>query len=363
MNPQRGQGGTGVVQSVVFDSSPKRQQGVVVALVTVALLVLLGAAALTVDIGRLAIAAQVAQDVADAATFGGAPRLPHYDDARTIALALVAANNESTSGFQAACSADGEAPDIVFWGPYEEVPDFGPQGSAAWAMRVTAHVPVSYIFARALGLEGATITRSCTMVRMPVGGVPICPMWINYLTGYQKGQEQELLMADGPHYENIPGSFGWLEPPSGDSSSFLELLRGYDLSYEQIVANYAAVGDIATAYPGLSVGQWKTALHTAPDGLARLDRAMWDPWAGDTFDNFHDTNPRIVIVPMCEYLGESGSGAEFQIHAFGAFYIESVNSKKKPYSITGRFIEYHLPGAGGNALAPETGLWTTKMVK
>ncbi len=343
--------------------SPYNQDGVVMAWVTLMLLVLLGMAALTIDVGRLVIAAQVAQDVADAAGFGAGPELPYYDAARTQALSLVAANNESQRGFQAVCSPDGDDPDIVFWGPYAEVPDFGPLGSAAWAMRVTTHVPISYIFARALGLEGATVTRSCTVVRMPVGGVPICPMWVNYQTDYQYGQEQQLLMADGPHYENIPGSFGWLEPPSGDSSSFLELLCGYDLTYEQIVANYTSIDDISTAYPGLSVGQWRKALDSAPDGLARMDRAMWDPWAGDTFDNFHDNNPRIVIIPMCEYLGGSGSGAEFQIHAFGVFYIESINAQNKPYSIAGRFIEYHLPGASGDALAPETGLWTTRMVK
>ena len=72
---------------------------------------------------------------------------------------------------------------------------------------------------------------------------------------------------------------------------------------------------------------------------------------------------RIMIVPMCEYLGGTGSGAQFQVLAFGAFYVESINSQNKPYSLTGRFIEYHIPGAGGDALAPETGLWTTKLVQ
>ena len=94
-----------------------------------------------------------------------------------------------------------------------------------------------------------------------------------------------------------------------------------------------------------------------------MDRAMWEPWTDDTFDNFHNDNPRVIIVPMAEYLGGTGTGAQFQIHAFGAFYLESINSKNKPYSINGRFIQYTLPGAAGDPLSPETGLWTVKMVQ
>jgi len=337
------------------------QDGVIMVWVVVALMALLGMAALTVDVGRLAIAAQVAQDIADAAALGAGPELPSEGTAQYVALSLVTANNESSGGFTATCSP--MYGDIAFWGPNDTVPGFGALGSAAWGMRVTVHIPIDYIFARVLGLEGATVSRSCTVVRMPVGGVPICPMWVSYDTDYLYGQEQQLLMADGPHCANIPGSFGWLAPPSGENDLFLDLLRGYQIPYEDIVANYVSIGDICTATTGLSVGQWAKALDTAPDGLARMDRAMWEPWAGDTFDNFHNDNPRIMIVPMCEYLGGTGDNAQFQIRAFGAFYIESINSKKKPYSINGRFIQYTLPGADGDPLSPETGLWTVKMVE
>jgi len=338
-----------------------RQQGVIMVWVVVAFVALLGMAAFTVDIWQLAIAAQVAQDVADAAALGAGPELPDHSLAQSVALSLVAANNESMSGFTANCSPDSS--DITFWGADETIPDFGLLGSYAWGMRVTAHVPVDYIFAPVVGLEGATISRSCTVVRMPVGGVPICPMWISYETDYLYGQEQQLLMADGPHCANIPGSFGWLEPPSGNNDLFLDLLAGYQVPYEDIVANYVSVDDICTATAGLSVGQWAKALDTSPDGLARMDRAMWEPWAGDTFDNFRNDNPRVVIIQMCEYLGGTGDNAEFQIHAFGAFYIESINSKKTPYSINGRFIQYTLPGSAGDPLSPETGLWTVRMVQ
>ncbi|MCK4323836.1 MAG: hypothetical protein KAW89_04850, partial [Armatimonadetes bacterium] len=171
------------------------ERGVVMVWVVVALIALLGIAALTVDIGQLAIAAQVAQDVADAAALGAGQELPEYSTAQSVALDLVTINNESMSGFTASCSPD--SGDITFWGANETIPDFGLLGDYAWGTRVTAHVPVDYVFAPVLGLEGATISRSCTVVRMAVGGVPICPMWISYETDYQYGQEQQLLMASG----------------------------------------------------------------------------------------------------------------------------------------------------------------------
>ncbi len=338
-----------------------RERGVVMVWVVVALIALLGIAALTVDIGRLAIAAQAAQDVADAAALGAGRELPEYSTAQSVALSLVAVNNESLGGFTANCSPDNG--DITFWGAYETVPEFGELGSYTWAMRVTANIPIDYVFAPVVGLEGATVSRSCTVVRMPVGGVPICPMWVSYETDYQYGQQQNLLMAGGPHYANIPGSFGWLEPPSGDTNLFLDLLAGYQVDYEDIIGNFVTVDDVLTARAGVALGQWSQALNSAPDGLSRLDRALQEPWTGDTFDSFHDNNPRIMIIPMCEYLGGTGTGAEFQIRAFGAFWLESVDTHGQPRSITGRFIQYSLPGAAGDPLSPETGLWTVKMVK
>jgi len=157
-----------------------RERGVIMVWVVVALVALLGMAALTVDIGQLVIAAQVAQDVADAAALGAGRELPVHGTAQSVALSLVTANNESMGGFAANCSPDDG--DITFWGANETIPDFGLLGDYAWGMRVTTHIPVDYVFAPVLGLEGATISRSCTVVRMPVGGVPVCPMWISYET-------------------------------------------------------------------------------------------------------------------------------------------------------------------------------------
>jgi len=340
------------------------QSGTVLIIVVLALMALLGMAALTVDVGLLCLAAQQAQDVADAAALGAALEVPDYTSGRTVALSLVEANNESSTGFQATCSSDNG--DILFWGPHETIPDYGSLDSSTYGVRVSVHIPVEFVFAPVVGLTGTTVTRNSTSVRMRSGAAPIAPMWMSYeppldpLVDY--GVEREMLMASDPNAANIAGSFGWLEPLSG-GTDFLELLRAYDLTPAQVEANLVAEGDVVTAYTGLSVGQWRSALDYSNDGLSRLERAAdpEGPWAGDTFDHFQSDNPRIILVPMVEYLGGTGSGAEFLIHDFAAFWIESVNSQNPPYSITGRFIKYHLPGTSTDVLSQT--VWTVSMVQ
>ena len=340
-----------------------QQRGAILPLVVVMLPALLGVAALTVDLGLLALAAQQAQDVADAAALGAVSELPDYTSARATASSLVEANNESSAALQAACSsANG---DIAFWGPHETIPDYGALGSSTYGVRVTVHIPVEYVFAPVLGLTGATVTRNSTALRVRAGAAPIVPMWMSYEPPLDPdadyGVEREMLMASDPAAANIPGSFGWLEPLSG---SFIDLLRGYDLTPAQVEANQLVEGDVLTAYTGLSVGQWRAALDYANDGLARLQRATdpEGPWAGDTFEDFHTDNPRIVLVPLVEYVGGTGSGAQFVIREFAAFWIESIDSHGNPQSIIGRFIKYQIPGRG-EGLGPEGArIWTAKLV-
>ena len=214
---------------------------------------------------------------------------------------------------------------------------------------------------------------------MPASKAPVAPMWIPYLQNeeewepYKSGDAVNLLWADGPHIENIPGSFGFLDPVNGDSTMFLELLRGCNLTPQQFNSQYSALGEFLYAYAGLNVGQWRRALDHAPDGLARLQRANDGPWA-DTWEGYLAEaqgtvdmyNPRVLLIPMCTHVSGSGNNAKFEIKAFTAFWLESVNSKHKPYSITGHFIQQvNVPGADGDPTAPESewGLYTLRLVK
>jgi hypothetical protein len=332
-------------------------------MVVVAVVVLMGAAALTIDLGIMSAAAQRAQEVTDAAAFSAGCRLPDFPSGRNAATDIVEANNDEDNGIDVIVDTEIGSSDLKFYSPYDTVPEYGVLGSAAYGVRVTANAPVDMTFARTLGFDSVHPARSCGVVRMPVGGAPIAPMWITNDTEYLYGQQQQLLMANGPVVQNIPGSFGWLVPASGQKHDFDELLRGHELTEEQLRDAYVSVGDTVNALTGLKTGQWRGGLETASDGLGRLQRAEWSPWDINTFKDFHDDNPRTLIVPMVEYLGGNGANAEFEIQRFGAFWLEAVDSQGNEKAIWGRFVQYSAPGAGGDPLSPETVLWVVRTVE
>ncbi|MGC9320365.1 MAG: pilus assembly protein TadG-related protein, partial [Armatimonadota bacterium] len=336
-------------------------RGIVTGWVVVALVALLGAAALAIDIGSLVVAAQRCQDVADSAALAAAASLPGATEVRTVALETVSANNTEALGWQVTCS---EA-DVQMLSPGEVVSN-EPLGPFAYGVEVTVHAPVDFGFARVLGLEGVTAHRSAVAVRGMVDQVPICPMWIDSATELNYGVQQELLMADGPSYEGIPGSFGFLSPPDGCTASWFELLEGYGLSEQDYQTSFVSKEDTLTAYTGVNVGGWVKALSN-DKGCSRLERAT-DPdgnWADDTFEAYQPDNPRILLVPLVNYIGDSGTNATFEIVSFAAFWLEDVDGTTDDKKIIGRFIDY-FDLAGGDVdsgLTDSSGLFAVKLVQ
>lgn len=332
------------------------RRGVVGAWVAIAFVALAGAAAMAFDIGQLILAAQHCQNVADSAALAAGQGLPDETAATNAALALVAANNNEPGGWTINCSSS----DIQFYGPGETVngSTLGPWSSA---VRVDTHAPVTYTFARALGLEGTTVHRHATAMRGPVDGVPICTMWISAETEYNFNQQTQLLMADGPHCAGIPGSFGFLESPEGCTVAWDALLQGYGLTRAEIESSFVRTGDTVYAKTGVSVGHFVQAFES-DQGRSRLERAATGDWADDTIYDYEPDNPRIILVPMVSYLGNTGTNAAFRIEKFGAFWLEEVNGGQK--EIIGRFIEYDLPGADpDSSLSSSSGLFGIKLVE
>lgn len=336
-------------------------RGVVTGWVVVALVALLGAAALAIDIGSLVVAAQRCQDVADSAALASAASLPTATEVRAVALQTVSANNTDASGWQVTCS---EA-DVQILSPGEVVSN-EPLGPFAYGVEVTVHGPVDFGFARVLGIEGVTARRSAVAMRGMVDQVPICPMWIDATTELNYGVQQELLMADGPSYEGIPGSFGFLEPPDGCTADWFTLMEGYGLSEQDYQTSFVSKEDTVSAYTGVNVGGWVKALSN-DKGCSRLERAT-DPngkWAEDTFEDYQPDNPRILLVPLVTYIGDSGTNATFQIESFAAFWLESVDGTTDDKKITGRFIDY-FDLAGGDVdsgLTDSSRLFAVKLVR
>lgn len=321
------------------------------------LVVLLGCAALAIDVGRVVLAAQIAQNAADAGALAGAPLLRDPSVAIAAAQSAVTANNEGKGAYAVTCTytAGSTTSDIIYYPPGSTVPGYGLLGPYAKALRVNCRLTVAYSFGRALGLTTTQVARQALVVRGPVGGSPIAPLWVSHPTPYRYGEYQNLLMADGPHYADIPGNFGWLAIPSTVSVSWETVLRGDMLSEADLEQLFTNVGDTVWGSTGLSVGQWVDALNM------RITRGSTGTYAGDTFWNFHPGNPRIILVPLVDFISGTGANAEFRVVKFGAFWIDVVKGSANPKQIDGRFIQYNLPGVGLDPLSDDTGLFTYRL--
>lgn len=133
--------------------------GVIGAWVAVALVLLLGVAALVFDLGWLILAAQRAQDVADAAALAGALTLPDRADCEARIQGAVAANNEAVPVWAMSVS---NQDDLTYFMPGDEVPGYGEVDEYQWAVDVVVHTDVVYGFGRIFGVTGAHLTRHAT---------------------------------------------------------------------------------------------------------------------------------------------------------------------------------------------------------
>ncbi len=129
---------------------------------------------MSVDLGRLTIAAQRCQDVVDGAALAAARSLPDTSAAQTAANSLIMSNNVEQPAF--AVSSDSE--DIATYGPGEFVGGYGTLQTGEAAVEVTGHLDVDFSFAPMLGVEGSTVTRSATALQTREGEGSTC-IWAN----------------------------------------------------------------------------------------------------------------------------------------------------------------------------------------
>lgn len=134
------------------------RSGLVLVTAALALVALMTLAALSVDLGRLGVATQQAQAVADAAAIAAASQLPDQNTASLRLADVVAANNAAVGWPTVVVSSN----DVTYYYPGDTVPGFRQLASDEYAVGVTAHVNDQYTFGRVAGLEEMHTTRSAT---------------------------------------------------------------------------------------------------------------------------------------------------------------------------------------------------------
>jgi Flp pilus assembly protein TadG len=309
-------------------------RGVALGWISVALVAIIGVAGMAFDLGTLEIAAQRCQEVADGAALGAATELPS-GAVRPTALSIVDSNNTDGHGWGVTCSES----DVVLYGPGASLGDLTLDANAS-AVEVTVHGPVEFGFVRLVGLERATAHRKAVAVRGIDGsGYPFVPMWIDRTTAdeaeYAPGTTN-ILMADGPSYEGIPGSFGFLDP--GSAGMFRKLLSGAELTEEELNTYVFDTDENVTATTGERVGHWTQDLG------GRITAGSTGIYAGDTAESYTVGNPRVIVTALVSYIGGTGDNATFQIDGYVAFFLEDVVNVTGDKAIEATFLDYYIPG-------------------
>lgn len=154
-----------------LSSHAGRRRGTAYTLVVLALPMLVGAAAMAIDLGLLTLATQYTQTTVDQSALAAAARLPDSSDATAALQGILAANNVESSSWSARVDP---ATDLRFYHGGQIVPGFGELDPDTSAVSVTARTPVQFHFARVLGIEQTTAVRSATAIRTSESSGSIC---------------------------------------------------------------------------------------------------------------------------------------------------------------------------------------------
>ena len=238
------------------------------------------------------------------------------------------------------------------------------------ALGVRTCVRVDYAFARVLGLHDGARTRESVAVLGPAGGICAVPIWLSEGSNPGFGQPVDLVYDDMKmrRWEIPPGSFGFLDFSTPGEDWFQQLLRGYNVSDAVRQNAIVGIGDIVRAYTGVNTGKWVAALTDetgSDDGTSRMERAGNPPWGGQSFEDHWATNPRIMLVPVVEYLSGTGNNATFRVDKFAVFWLDGAGKVAggSNHCIHARFIEFqYSPDAFLEPGAPDSGIYARKLI-
>ncbi len=359
-------------------------RGGVLVYVTLALFALLAMAAFAIDVTRVHLAAQRAQNVADASAFAGGALLPDAAAAKATALKTATANNDAQPIWTAVVGQS----DVTYYGPGSSIyrPDgslITTLGSETTGLYVKAHCTVEHSLASLFGLGSSTPTRYACVIRGPAKGAYALPIWISRdseeLVPYGEPvnliQRDDAFDTDGDGVADTlpPGSFGFLDMAVSGEDWFSQLLSGWNVAEPCVEAGWVEMDTTITAYTGMSVGQWQQPLEHETGGLAgtaRLERAELDPtWSQETYspdtpDSYSDDNPRIILVPIVDYLGGTGTNAQYYIVGFAEMWLLDVVNTDGGKGITVQFMEWHYSTGGGGEIDPgsDNGVFVVRQV-
>lgn len=300
------------------------QKGTTAVLVCLVTTILLGMAALAVDVGMLYATRIKLANAVDASVLAGVRELPASpSDAVDVAFQYAGLNELQTSETAFQISADHRS--IT--------------GQASRSMDL--------FFARVLGFDKKQLSVSATARISPMSGcfgvVPFGVADNNYTFGDIQ------ILKFGSTFENPlpPGQYAPLALGGPGASIYTDNISyGYN--------GLIKVGDVLPVETGNMIGPTRKGIQDRVEGCHHSPPC--------TISGYQEGCPRILVVPLGYNSPEPGSNGRFTVTGFAAFLVSDVPNNGNQGDVCGTFIRYVAPGVGGDD-ANDRGIYTAELVE
>lgn len=295
------------------------ERGSTLALAAIFMPVLLGAAALVLDIGVLLINRAVLQNAADAGVLAGAAYLPDApSSAISAALQYSASNRVTISASAVTVTTRYDTNDTIIVEPQRTVP---------------------FQLARVLGvMSGNVRARAEATVGTMAHGRSVSPWGLvdtdpsRNRFGYGYGQTVTIKLWDGNNVTDA--NFQALSVDATGADAYRESITGG-------TSRTVAIGDMVDTETGAMHGPTKQGLDDRVGSNTQTFSQVVAANGDGTFTVLDWNSPRITVVPVIAGLVQCGSQA--RVTAFSVFFLESWELKGGVASVTGRFVNTLLP--------------------
>ncbi len=321
-----------------FRDLNKDERGLALVLVAAAMTVILGFAALVVDIGSMYLTRSRLINACDAAALAGAHELGNETgselDAMQEATVYLEHNNviAGEDSFQIVVNNN--------------------------TITVESSRAVNYIFARVLGFTSNTIKAKATAIYGPVNAVSgVTPFAI---PDQELVFDKQYVLKEGSGESvddgfRIRGNFGALALGGTGASIYEENLK-YGYGGPVNVGDMVTIGEMVETEPGNMSGP-------TYDGVTyRINQCTH----GCTPQNYEPECQRIIIVPVFDPETLEGGKDDVLIVGFASFLLEGVDGTGNQSEVTGTFLQMAPPPETSYTVdpdAPDYGLHAAKLVE
>jgi len=263
------------VQSTLSTAaSPRRQRGAVIVLTAIAMLVLLGIAALSLDGGHMILNNDRLQNIVDASALEAAAVLSNGGNSTDAAVAAeeLLVINAGTAGYKEIAAEIGDVPldptlvRIDFSNTLVPFIGVGRDTEPYTFVRVTVNgLSLQPWFMQIFGLSKG-VSVSAVSAAIQTNGCDIIPLVLcGSEDGYEDGELVTMKLAAGNEFDFTKGSFRVLKLPSGPPDVMINMAGGVD----------ACPGEFKSQ-PGNHVGPTVKGLNTRFEG-ATHPKLVFDP--------------------------------------------------------------------------------------